>query len=49
VLLRDYAPPAWRVEHVELAFDLAIDATLVHARLHLRAGADVSAPLQLDG
>ena len=49
VLLRDYAPPAWRVERVELVFDLSIDEALVHARLHLRAGADASAPLQLDG
>jgi aminopeptidase N len=49
VLLRDYAPPAWRVERVELVFDLAIDVTLVHARVLLCVGADASAPLHLDG
>jgi aminopeptidase N len=45
--LRDYAPPAWRVESLELGFELGIDTTEVTARLHLRG--DASKPLQLDG
>ncbi|HET6907313.1 MAG TPA: aminopeptidase N [Rhodanobacteraceae bacterium] len=47
VRLADYRPPAWRVEHVELTFDLGIDETLVGARLHLRCERDE--PLWLDG
>ena len=47
IRLADYRPPAWRVEHVELTFDLGIDETLVSARLHLRRDRDE--PLRLDG
>ena len=47
IRLRDYAPPAWRVESMELNFDLGIDTTEVTAQLHLRG--DANAPLQLDG
>ncbi|HEX5304469.1 MAG TPA: M1 family aminopeptidase, partial [Dyella sp.] len=47
IRLRDYAPPAWRVESIELSFELGIDTTEVTARLHLRGDAD--APLRLDG
>jgi len=47
VRLADYRPPAWRVRHVELTFDLGIDETLVGARLHLRRERDE--PLRLDG
>ncbi|MGN6237179.1 aminopeptidase N [Dyella sp.] len=45
--LRDYAPPAWRVESIELNFELGIDTTEVTAQLHLRG--DANAPLRLDG
>ena len=47
VRLADYRPPAWRVSHVELKFDLGIDATLVHSKLTLARDRDE--PLRLDG
>jgi aminopeptidase N len=47
VHLLDYAPPAWRVESIELGFELGIDTTEVTARLHLRGDAGI--PLRLDG
>jgi aminopeptidase N len=49
VRLSDYRAPAWRVERIELAFDLGIDATEVFARLHLRRDPVQDAPLRLDG
>ena len=49
VHLADYRAPAWRVEQVELEFDLDISATRVLARLHLRRGAGAAQPLRLDG
>ena len=49
VHLADYRAPAWRVEQVELEFDLDIAATRVLARLHLRCAADPAQPLRLDG
>ncbi len=49
VRLRDYAAPAWGIEHVDLAFDLDADDTRVQARLTVCRGADPSAPLHLDG
>jgi len=33
--LADYQPPSWRVDTVELIFDLGIESTEVQARLHL--------------
>ncbi|WP_192034738.1 aminopeptidase N [Halomonas sp. YLGW01] len=51
--LHDYQPPAYRVTHTELKFDLASSATRVSARLHLerhpahREAGDL--PLVLDG
>jgi aminopeptidase N len=47
----DYRPPAWRVTHVELEFDLVPDATLVVAHLALErdSAADPRSPLELDG
>ena len=50
VHLADYAPPAWRIDHAELVFDLDPAATEVTARLTLRP--DPSQPPQdprLDG
>ncbi|HEX5489094.1 MAG TPA: aminopeptidase N [Rhodanobacteraceae bacterium] len=47
VRLADYRPPAWRVTHVELHFDLAIDETIVRSRLTLARDRDE--PLRLDG
>jgi aminopeptidase N len=47
VRLADYRPPAWRVSHVELVFDLGIDETRVHSRLTLARDRDE--PLFLDG
>ncbi|HEX7814691.1 aminopeptidase N [Dyella sp.] len=48
VLLSQYQPPAWRVEAMELEFDLGIDRTEVLARLTLR-GAAPHTPVRLDG
>src|SRR6185312_7313810 len=47
VRLADYQPPAWRVTHAELTFELGIDETRVHSRLALAR--DRSEPLRLDG
>ncbi|GAP66053.1 aminopeptidase N [Mizugakiibacter sediminis] len=49
VLLSDYRAPAWRIEHVELACDLDIDASEIRARLALRRNGAGAAPLRLDG
>lgn len=51
VHLADYAPPAWRIHHAELTFDLDIEATEVEARLHLVPDPETGArtPLRLDG
>ena len=48
ILLSQYQAPAWRVERIELEFDLAIDRTEVLSRLTLKQGA-TTAPLRLDG
>ncbi len=47
VKLADYLPPAFRVEHVALDFELDPQATIVHARLKLHRNAP--GPLHLDG
>ncbi|WIG56838.1 MAG: Membrane alanine aminopeptidase N [Rhodanobacteraceae bacterium] len=47
VRLADYQPPAWRVTHVELKFELGIDETRVHSKLTLARDRDE--PLRLDG
>ncbi|HVX05103.1 MAG TPA: aminopeptidase N [Rhodanobacteraceae bacterium] len=47
VRLADYQPPAWRVTHVGLTFELGIDETRVHSRLKLAR--DRAEPLRLDG
>jgi aminopeptidase N len=49
IRLADYRPPAWRVERVELVFELGIDATEVAAKLLLRRDPAQDAPLRLDG
>ncbi|KFN46338.1 aminopeptidase N [Arenimonas metalli] len=50
VHLADYVPPAWRIRHADLAFDLDPDATEVHARLSLDPDPDQPGqPLVLDG
>src|SRR5690606_2885941 len=48
IYLKDYRPPAYQVERLELAFDLHETATRVTARLSLTA-AERGAPLRLDG
>jgi aminopeptidase N len=47
----DYAPPPYRIRHVELGFDLDPAKTIVASRLHLERGAGTAAgtPLALDG
>jgi aminopeptidase N len=47
VRLADYRPPAWRVTHVELVFDLGVDETIVRSKLTLARDRDE--PLHLDG
>ena len=49
--LSDYCPPAYRVTHTELTFDLKPDATRVKARLHLERHPEreVGTALELDG
>ena len=47
VNLADYRPPAFLVDKVSLDFELAPEATIVHARLQLRRNAP--GPLKLDG
>jgi aminopeptidase N len=47
VRLADYRPPAWRVPHVELVFDLGVDETIVRSKLTLARDRDE--PLHLDG
>ena len=50
VHLADYAPPAWRILHADLAFDLDPQATEVVSRLQLQPDpAQPGAPLVLDG
>ena len=49
IRLNDYRAPAWRVETVELDFDLGIDASELFARLLLRRDPAQTAPLRLDG
>ncbi|CEP36672.1 MULTISPECIES: aminopeptidase N [unclassified Halomonas] len=51
VYLSDYQPPAYRVTHTELTFDLDPAATRVKARLLMERHpeADVNAPLVLNG
>lgn len=49
---RDYTPPAYRVDTVELDFDLGADTTRVRSRLEIRAAVDGNGappPLVLDG
>jgi len=47
IRLSDYRPPAWTVEHVDLAFDLGIDRSEVAATLEMVRQADE--PVRLDG
>ena len=48
--LQDYRPPAWRMEAVKLAFDLAPELTTVHACLSLsQDSAQTDVDLRLDG
>ncbi|WP_046078169.1 aminopeptidase N [Halomonas sp. HG01] len=49
--LSDYRPPAYRVTHTELTFDLDPSATRVKARLHVERHPEREAgePLELDG
>ncbi|HNR91116.1 MAG TPA: aminopeptidase N, partial [Dokdonella sp.] len=50
VRLEDYRPPAWRIDDIELVFDLDVRETFVHARLHVhRAAQGPRKPLRLDG
>ena len=50
VHLRDYRAPAWRMEQVELSFDLDAEQTIVEARLVLlQDPQQPDAELRLDG
>jgi len=47
IFRKDYRPPAFQVEHVEMGVDLDATATIVATRLHLLRRSD--GPLVLDG
>ena len=47
--LKDYTPPAYLVETVDLRFELDPKATIVRARLRCRANGAPGRPLTLDG
>jgi aminopeptidase N len=50
IRLADYRPPAWRIDQVELLFELDPAATEVQSTLHLRPDPEQpGAPLRLDG
>ena len=52
IYLKDYLPPAFLVDQVELTFKISPGETRVHSRLHLRRNnhpSAVGAPLHLDG
>jgi aminopeptidase N len=47
IYLKDYRPPGWKIPNMELRFELGLEETWVHARLHMeRMRAE---PLILDG
>ena len=49
IRLSDYRAPVWRVETIELDFDLGINVTELSSRLLLRRDGEQSSPLRLDG
>ena len=49
IRLSDYRPPAFLIDEVHLAFDLAANATRVRARLTVRRNGEHSEPLVLNG
>lgn len=51
IYLKDYRPPEYLIDRVDLTFDLAEEETHVHSILHLRANphAEVSGVLRLHG
>ena len=49
IRLTDYQAPAWRIESVDLSFDLDVARTVVDARLTLRGSAAPGTPLVLNG
>ena len=50
IRLADYRPSAWRIDRVELEFDLGLASTEVHSRLRLRPEPDQPlTELRLDG
>jgi aminopeptidase N len=49
VRLSDYHPPDYRIEHVDLVFELSPRQTRVTSRLAVRRNGDHARPLELDG
>jgi aminopeptidase N len=49
ITLSDYRPPAYRIETIDLDFDLQPKTTRVKARLVVKREGDHDAPLVLDG
>ncbi len=52
IYLKDYTPPAYLVDTIDLHFELDEEATCVRSRMHIRrneAAQSGAAPLQLDG
>ncbi len=48
-LRSDYRPPDFRIDRIDLAFDLVPERTVVRAELQVRRTGDAAAPLVLDG
>ena len=49
IRLTDYCPPAFLIDEVHLAFDLAANSTRVKAKLSIRRNGDHAEPLVLNG
>jgi len=52
IYLKDYQPPAYLVNSIELIFDLAANSTIVHSTIRFQRNKDVAdstVPLKLDG
>ena len=49
MLRTDYRPPPFRIEKVELSFDLDLVSTEVQAQLYIRRAQNSTVPLRLDG
>jgi len=49
VYLKDYTPPPYLIDEVDLEFELGEESTVVRSRLRVRRNGTAPAPLRLDG